>query len=94
MGSEDHFADSRELLDFGSRTITLRDRLLAGTLPEEGGGAPGLSLPSDPVTRASVAAVQTLPTGRDTRTDLASSDLGLRIEAWVRGVVPVIAGGA
>ncbi len=93
MGSADHFADSRELLEYGASTITLRDRVLSNAAPEEGGTGVGVIPPSDPAVRAAVDAVLPLADGRETITEFAGTDLGLRIEEWLRGLAPVIAGG-
>ncbi len=94
MGSADHFADSRELLEYGARTGTLRDRLFAMAAPEEGGTGIGVIPPSDPAVRAAISTIEPLDDGRSTVTDFPSTDLGLRIEEWLRSVAPVIAGGS
>ncbi len=94
MGSEDHFADSRELLEFGARTLTLDDRLLAQLLDEEGGGDGAPRLPSDAATVARMQSIEPLSDGRWATTELRGTDLGRRIETWLRDLAPVIAGGA
>lgn len=93
MASEDHFADSRELLEYGDRTVTLADRLLSLAQPEQGGTGVGVEVPTDPLTRATLRAVTPLPDGQSTKTDFPSTDLGLRIRAWLTDLTPVIAGG-
>lgn len=94
MGSDDHFADSRELLEYGAMAATLRGRLLAIAAPEQGGTGIGVIPPSDPTVRAVIETITPLPDGRWARTDFAGTDLGLRIEAWLRDLSPVIAGGS
>ena len=93
LGSDDHFADSRELLEYGARTVTIRDRVLAIAEPEQGGTGVGVIPHADPATRAAMRSLAPLSDGQSARTDFVSTDLGLRIEAWLRNVVPVIAGG-
>ena len=39
MGSDDHFADTQELLDWAFATYRLRDRMLRPLYVEQGGGA-------------------------------------------------------
>ncbi|MFQ5554078.1 MAG: D-alanyl-D-alanine carboxypeptidase family protein [Acidimicrobiia bacterium] len=93
MGSEDHFADSRELLDFGAHTLTLGDRLLSHLVPEEGGGGFVSLLPTDRYERARVQSVVPLSDGQWAKTELTGTNLGRDIEAWLRDLSPVIAGG-
>ena len=51
MGSANHFADSRELLDYGSQVLSLRHRFIAPLLFEEGGGVGPQEDPPAPVHR-------------------------------------------
>ena len=66
MGSADHFADTRELLDYGARTLSLRDRLVAPLLAREGGGSPPGSDPPvvfSELEAARLALIADLPDG-------------------------------
>ncbi len=95
MGSEDHFADSRELLDWGYRSRSLYDRLLVPLLEEEGGGGLGSGtarLPDD--VRTQVATVAPLPDGRSAVTPAAETGGALAIREWLRDALPVILGGS
>jgi hypothetical protein len=94
MGSEDHFADSRELLDYGARTLSLRDRLLAPLIDEEGGGAPtvgGVRLDADD--RARLSAVRDMSDGTLASSSMRLTTRGRQIEEWLRSVAPVTLGG-
>ena len=92
MGSEDHFSDSRELLDYGAHALTLDDRLFSNVIAREGGGGvSGVQVAE--ATRLRAGAVEPLDDGRWATTRLRGTDLGHRIETWLRSVAPVIAGG-
>ena len=91
MGSEDHFADSRLLLDWGHHLITAKDQLNAALVPEQGGGAVNASIGANATRRAS--ATRELSDGRFAVSDFRSSDLAQRIETWLRDVMPASVGG-
>ncbi len=95
MRSANHFADSRELLDYGVRTLTLRDRFIAPLLAEEGGGAVGpepLPLWTD-LEIARLSLVADVPAGDWATTVFRATDLGQTIEAWLRARTPITLGG-
>lgn len=95
MGSEGHFDDTRELLDYGARSLTIHDRLLAELVLEEGGG--GDLPPSIELTdreRAQLEVIHDLPDGSWAVNSLRTTDLGYRIKAWMQGVAPVTLGGS
>ncbi len=93
MGSEDHFDDSRRLLDYGYEFLSLQDRFLAPLVEEEGGagtpGAPSL----DRLGRLGALMAPSLPDGQWSVGDFRDSGLGRSIEGWFRATMPVVAGG-
>lgn len=93
MHSDEHFDDSRELLDYGSRVVTLRDRFEAPLLPEEGGGAVTGDVALDETARIRLAAVLPLSTDRGRVTALAGTTTGRLLDARLRSLLPVVLGG-
>lgn len=94
MHSEAHFDDSRELLDYGSRFVTLRDRFDSPLLPEEGGGAVAGGLDLDETARTRLQAVLPLSADRDRVASLADTTTGRLLDARIRSLLPVVLGGA
>lgn len=93
MGSEDHFADTRDLLGYGFGLLSLDMRFQAPTvLVQGGGGAPGTAT-LDERTRAALLAVPKLSDGTVALTGLAGTELVIAVEAWVRELVPITLGG-
>lgn len=75
MGSEDHFDDTRRLLNYGFSSFGPADRFLGGLAGEEGGGpTPGIQVA--PWLSARIAAMPPLDDGRWAMSDLASLPLG------------------
>lgn len=94
MGSEAHFDDSRALLDYGARLITLGDRWLQPLLVEAGGGGGGDIL-LDEATRARLQAVQDLPAGDGSMSvDINDTAVGRAIAKRLRTVLPAVLGGS
>jgi D-alanyl-D-alanine carboxypeptidase len=95
MGSEDHFADSRELLDWAYRSRSLQDRLLVPLLEEEGGGG---TVPTgtrlSPELRVQVATIRPLPSGLEAVTPPEETGGAIAIREWLRDILPVTLGGA
>ena len=97
MGSANHFADSRELLDYGSQVLSLRHRFIAPLLFEEGGGVGPQEDPPPLFTAseaASLARITDIPSGQWATTSFRATDLGQEIEAFLRAFIPVTLGGA
>lgn len=97
MGSADHFADTRELLDYGARVVSLRDRFVAPLYSEQGGGsAPdgGIPISFSATEAARLARITDVPEGRWATTSFRATDLGQEIEAFLRDLTPVTLGGA
>lgn len=93
MGSEAHFDDSRALLDYGSRLITLGDRWQRPLLVEAGGGGVG-SIELDEATRARLLAVHDLPAWTDeVPIDINDTAVGRAIARRLRTVLPAVLGG-
>ncbi len=93
MGYEDHFDDSRRLLDYGYEFLSLKGRFLAPLVEEEGGaGTPDLP-PLDPTERKGALMAPSLPDGQWSVGDFRDSGLGRSIEAWFRSTMPVVVGG-
>lgn len=93
MGSEDHFADSRELLDYGERLVTYEDRWRRPLLLEQGGAGLGDSS-LDEEQRRRLLAVPPLPAPDGPLTDLRVTEAGAEIEARLRDLLPVVLGGS
>lgn len=91
MGSEDHFADTRKLLDWGHHVITVRDQLNAALVSEGRGAGTNPSIGARATLRALVSSP--LPDGKQDVSDFRTSDLANRIETWLRDVMPASVGG-
>ncbi len=91
MASDDHFEDSRRLLDWGHHLITAQDQLNSAFVPEQGGGAVNASIGANASKRAT--ATKELVDGQFAVSDFRSSDLAQRIETWLREVMPASVGG-
>jgi len=94
MGSRGHFDDTKDLVDYGIRTTTLRDRYLAPLVSEEGGGAAdGALIPLTEIERARLKAVEPLSDGQWATSTFEDTDLAARIRSWMLSVTPASAGG-
>lgn len=93
MKSEDHFVDSRELLDWGAHTITLQDVFLAPLVENQGGGGQPGAIRLTPLERARLLGVTDLADGSFALTDPTASGLAERIEKWLRSQLPMTLGG-
>lgn len=93
MGSEDHFADTRELVDYISNRITVRDRFLRPLLERQGGGgipAPGIGQLEERI----LATLPPLADGRESLTPFEDTPGSRAVVEWLRSVLPVTLGGA
>ncbi len=94
MRSDDHFADTRELLDWAYSTYSIRDRWLR-LLYGEGGDGPSLALdldlPSSEERR--LRALPPLQDGRWSTSSLEDLPKGASIGRWLRGAIPDVASG-
>jgi serine-type D-Ala-D-Ala carboxypeptidase (penicillin-binding protein 5/6) len=93
LGSDAHFDDSRALLDYGTRLITLEDRWLRPLLVEAGGGGAGVT-GFDDAARSRLLAVQDLPAGTGQVTDdISDTAVGRAIARRLRSTLPEVLGG-
>ena len=89
MHSDDHFGDTRELLDWSYATYSMRDRWLRPLFSEDGGG--GTVATSIEVSTSEERRLRALPSLDDGRwrtsglEDLPKAEL---IGRWIRGVIP------
>src|SRR5665811_490311 len=94
MGSEDHFSDSRELIDWAYGTYGLRDRWLRPFFSEEGGGgvvADTIELSASQQHR--LAAMPRIDDGRWRMSALSDLPKAAMITEWLKGALPGVAGG-
>jgi D-alanyl-D-alanine carboxypeptidase len=86
MHSDDHFGDTRELVDWGSRTYTIRDRFLRVFFAEQGGGAaPGVALDLSESHERRLAQMPRLDDGRWRTSRLEDLPKAALIGEWLRG---------
>lgn len=93
MGSDDHFEDTRQLLEWGFDTFDVGDRAEAALLVPFGGGgtsAPPVRLAPDVERR--LRAMPELPRDSGTGSRVATP-LELEIAEFLRGAIPVTVGG-
>jgi D-alanyl-D-alanine carboxypeptidase len=93
MGSEDHFADARALLEYGYDFASLDAMFLAPLLEEEGGGAVPSAVPLTRADRSRLAQVASLADGRESVSPFVATGLGRRVDDWLRSTMPVTLGG-
>jgi D-alanyl-D-alanine carboxypeptidase len=94
MGSDDHFSDSRELIDWGYRTYGLSDRWLRPFFSEQGGGAvvaDAVDLSASEQRR--LAAMPPVNDGRWHMSSLGDLPKAAMISDWLKGALPGVAGG-
>lgn len=95
MGSEDHFADTRDLLDYGFATFGAGDRMRHGLLEEEGGGgAVPLNLLPLLSEDQRLRALGPLADGTWAVTPSRETSLGEAIERLLRAQLSVLLGGS
>ncbi len=94
MGSDDHFSDTRELVDWAYHTYSLQDRWLRPFYSEEGGGS--VTTTPDNVSESQERRLRALPKLDDGRwktssaVDLPKAEL---IARWIKEAIPPVAGG-
>jgi D-alanyl-D-alanine carboxypeptidase (penicillin-binding protein 5/6) len=95
MGTDDHFKDTRELLEWGYSTYGLRDRWLRPFFSEQGGGAvvdiPELELSEGEQRRLGM--MSPLDDGRWNLSPLSELPKGALISDWLRDALPDVPNG-
>lgn len=94
MGSDDHFSDSRELIDWSYTTYGLHDRWLRPFFSEQGGGgvvAADLELSASEERR--LGAMPRIDDGRWRMSALTDLPKAALITEWLKGALPSIVGG-
>jgi D-alanyl-D-alanine carboxypeptidase len=94
MKSDDHFEDSRRLLDYGYEFVNLEARFLAPLVEEEGGGGAAADTTLSAEDRLRASTIQALPDGQSSVGGFEETALGQAIEEWFRATMPVTVGGA
>ncbi len=94
MGSDDHFSDSRELIDWAYGTYGLRDRWLRPFFSEQGGGATvSVDLELSASEERRLAAMQRIDDGRWRMSPLTDLPKAVLITEWLKAALPSVAGG-
>lgn len=91
MGTDDHFTDTREMLEWGFTTYGLRDRWLRPFFAEQGGA--GVPIPDFGLSEGEERRLGMMPALDDGRWQLSAlGDLpkGALIGEWLRDTVPVV----
>lgn len=94
MHSDDHFADTREIVEWAFQTYSVTDRLLRPLYSEAGGGAtatPDLELTASHERR--LRALAPLDDGRWNTSSLEDLPKAAVIGRWIREAIPDVAGG-
>ncbi len=93
MHSDDHFADTRELVDWAYSTYSIEDRWLRPLYAEQGGGATTESLDLTAGHERRLRAMQKLDDGRWNTSSLEDLPKAQAIGRWIREAIPGVAGG-
>ncbi len=94
MHSDDHFADTRELLDWSYSTYSIRERWLRPLFSEDGGGATatsGIEMSASEERR--LRALPSLDDGRWNTSSLEDLPKAESIGRWIREAIPDVASG-
>lgn len=94
LHSDDHFADTKALLEWSYSTYSIRDRWLRPLFSEDGGGATGstdLSLTDGEERR--LRALPSLDSGRWRTSSLEDLPKAESIGRWIRGAIPNVVSG-
>ncbi|MEN8113142.1 MAG: D-alanyl-D-alanine carboxypeptidase family protein [Actinomycetota bacterium] len=94
MGTDDHFRDTRELVEWAYTTNGLRDRWLRPFFSEQGGGElAGIDIELTEPEERRLAAMPRLNDGRWKMTPVSELPKASLIGEWLKDVLPEIAGG-
>ena len=92
MGSDDHFSDTRELVDWAFSTYSIGDRWLRPLYSQEGGGATTVTLDIIEGRERRLSAMAPLDDGRWNTSILEDLPKAGVIGRWIRDAIPEIAG--
>jgi serine-type D-Ala-D-Ala carboxypeptidase (penicillin-binding protein 5/6) len=93
MGSDDHFSDTREIVDWAFSTYSVNDRWLRPLYSQQGGGAVTGSPEITDGHQRRLSAMLPLDDGRWNTSTLEDLPKAATIGRWIRGAIPEIAGG-
>ena len=93
MHSDDHFGDTRELVDWAYSTYSIEDRWLRPLYAEEGGGAISADLELSDSHERRLRSMPRLDDGRWNTSSLEDLPKAEAIGRWIRGAIPGVAGG-
>jgi len=93
MHSDDHFQDTRELVDWAYSTYSIQDRWLRPLYAEEGGGAVSEDLDLTDSHERRLRSMARLDDGRWNTSSLEDLPKAEAIGRWIRGAIPGVAGG-
>ena len=94
MHSDDHFSDTREIVDWAYDTFTLKDRWMRAFYAEQGGGAT-VGAPDDLSAshERRLRAMPALDDGRWNTSSLVDLPKAESIGRWIRETIPSVVGG-
>ncbi len=94
MGSDDHFSDTRELLDWSYTTYSVRDRWLRPLFSEDGGGATvSVDIELTNSEQRRLRALLPLGDGRWKTSSLEDLPKAASIGRWIREAIPNVVSG-
>jgi len=93
MGSDDHFSDTREIVDWAYSTYSVSDRWLRPLYSQEGGGATAGTPQISEGHEQRLSAMQPLDDGRWNTSSLEDLPKAAIIGRWIREAIPEIIGG-
>ncbi|GMQ93890.1 MAG: D-alanyl-D-alanine carboxypeptidase DacB [Acidimicrobiia bacterium] len=94
LHSDDHFMDTRELLEWSYRTYSIRDRWLRPLFSEDGGGATvSVTTQLTESEQRRLRALPPLPDGRWNTSSLEDLPKAESIGRWIREAIPNVATG-
>jgi D-alanyl-D-alanine carboxypeptidase len=93
MGSDDHFSDTREIVDWAYSTYSVNDRWLRPLYSQEGGGATTGTPEISESHERRLSAMQPLDDGRWSTSSLEDLPKAAIIGRWIREAIPDIIGG-
>ncbi|MEN8238184.1 MAG: hypothetical protein ABFR53_03160, partial [Actinomycetota bacterium] len=93
MGSEDHFSDTREIVDWAYSTYSVNDRWLRPLYSQEGGGATTGVPEVSEGHELRLSAMTPLDDGRWNTSSLEDLPKAAIIGRWIREAIPEIIGG-